>query len=176
MARSYVRSEAVAEEVVQETWLSVITGLAGFEGRSSLKGWIFRILVNRAQTRGAKEARSVPVSSLGPGPGDDDGPSGADLFDERGHWRTLPDAWPVDGADRLIERKEAMAALEQALATLPERQRAVFILRDVEGLPSDEVCNALGLTETNQRVLLHRARGRLREAVEASFSVSDKSQ
>ncbi len=169
LARHYVRSDALAEEVVQETWLGVIEGLPGFEGRSTLRSWIFRILLNRAQTRGAREARSAPVSSLA---SDDEGNEAwlESRFDAAGHWNVFPAAWPAESPEALYGRKDAMEALRAALPLLPERQRAVFMLRDVEGLESEEVCNALDLTETNQRVLLHRARTRLREALERHFS------
>ncbi|HEX6400412.1 MAG TPA: sigma-70 family RNA polymerase sigma factor [Actinomycetota bacterium] len=169
VARMYVSSAAVAEEVVQETWLGVLRGLDRFEGRSSLRTWIFRILTNTAKTRGRREGRSIPFSALA---GDDldapavdpdrfDPPSG----DPRGHWSTLPDDWRGIPDDRLLGN-ETLAVVGRAIDALPPMQAEVIRLRDVLGWSSDEVRNALDLTETNQRVLLHRARARVRAALE----------
>ena len=152
---------SVAEEVVQETWLAILDGLPRFEGRSSLRTWMFRILVNRARTRAVREGRTVPFSVFS---GDDD-PVDADRFDDRGYWRTPPDRWTVT-PERLAENRELVAHVEEALETLPERQRTVLLLRDVRGWTSDEVRNALDLSETNQRVLLHRARAKVRAVLE----------
>jgi RNA polymerase sigma-70 factor (ECF subfamily) len=156
-AMTFVSSRAVAEEVVQETWLSVIAGLDGFEGRSSLKTWIFRILANRAMSRGAREARVVPLSSLGDEPTVD-----PDRFGAEGAWASPPRPWAPE--DRALAA-EARDRIEDAIAALPERQRLVITLRDVEGWPSGEVCVALDISENNQRVLLHRARAGVREAL-----------
>lgn len=174
LARGHVSTDDSAQEVVQETWLAVIKGLAGFEGRSSLRTWVFRVLVNTAKTRGVKESRVTPMSSLA----DDDG-GGAlvdpDRFRGRddpypGHWTPGggPQRWdgdPLRGALRV----EVRALLEAALDALPERQRSVVVLRDVEGCDSDEVCQILGLTPENQRVLLHRGRAKVRGALEAYY-------
>jgi RNA polymerase sigma-70 factor (ECF subfamily) len=163
VARMYVSTQAVAEEVAQETWLAVLEGIDRFEGRSSLKTWIFRILTNRAKTRGVREGRSLPFSSLEPS-----GPAvEADRFrgageNWPGHWAPPPLGFPEE---RLLAG-EARGVVEQAIAALPPTQRAVISLRDVEGWSADEVCNALTLTETNQRVLLHRARAAVRAALE----------
>jgi RNA polymerase sigma-70 factor (ECF subfamily) len=169
VARMYVSTAAVAEEVVQETWLGVLQGLHAFEGRSSLRTWIFRILTNIAKTRGQREARSVPFSALA---GDDlDAPTvDADRFDTaaddpRGHWSTLPDDWRGIPDERLLG-SETLAVIGGAIEALPPMQAEVIRLRDVLGWTSDEVRNALDLTETNQRVLLHRARARVRSALE----------
>jgi RNA polymerase sigma-70 factor (ECF subfamily) len=144
-ARALVSTRASADEVVQDTWLAVLAGLPAFEGRSSIKTWIFRILINRARTRGEREARTIPVAEPGAEPG------GA------------PPASPsVDTPRHLLLRKELAGALAGALRGLPDRQRAVILLRDVLEWSGDEVCELLGVTETNQRVLLHRARSRLR--------------
>jgi RNA polymerase sigma-70 factor, ECF subfamily len=172
VAQIYVSSRAVAEEVVQETWLGVLKGIDRFEARSSLKTWIFRILTNIAKTRGQREGRTVPFSALErpgivPEPAVD-----ADRFlpadHERwpGHWSSKPEPWPED---RLLAA-ETRALVEQAIEGLPPAQRAVISLRDVEGWSSDETRNALGVSETNQRVLLHRARSKVRQALEDYFS------
>jgi RNA polymerase sigma-70 factor, ECF subfamily len=165
IAQMYVSSRAVAEEVVQEAWLGIVKGLERFEGRSSLRTWMYRIVANIAKTRGKAEGRSVPFSSLG---GDDEGDAGVDpawFQDESGQfpggWRTFPDAWSQVPEDRLVG-DETLAHIERAIDTLPPMQAEVIRLRDVLGWTSEEVRNALDLSETNQRVLLHRARSRVR--------------
>jgi RNA polymerase sigma-70 factor, ECF subfamily len=166
VARSLVRDRAAAEEVVQETWLGVLTGLDAFEGRSSLRTWLFQILVNRARTRFAREGRTVPFSALA-GPGDGDPPAvDPGSFDERGGWRQPPGAWSEEDPERLAMNAETRAAIQTAIQELPEAQRAVMTLRDIEGLETEEICNLLSITVTNQRVLLHRARARVRQALE----------
>ena len=171
VARTHVSTDASAEEIVQDTWLAVIHGLASFEGRSSLRTWVFQILTNRAKTCGTREARSVPWSSVGPS--DDDSPSVyPDRF--RGPDDQYPHNWTVAGAPQPWEPSpegaalsgEILSYLAGALTLLPVRQRAVVTLRDIHGLTSEEVCEFLGITAANQRVLLHRARIRLREALE----------
>jgi RNA polymerase sigma-70 factor (ECF subfamily) len=166
VARSYVPTRAVAEEVAQETWLAVLEGIDRFEERSSLKTWLFRILTNKAKTRGERERRSLPFSSF-----ETDEPA---VEPERfrgpqepwtGHWSATPRAFPEE---RLLAA-EALAVIEDAIAALPPAQRAVITLRDVEGWSAEEVCNALTLSETNQRVLLHRARAKVRAALERYF-------
>jgi RNA polymerase sigma-70 factor (ECF subfamily) len=163
VARMYVSSQAVAEDVAAETWLAVLQGIDRFEGRSSLKTWIFRILTNRAKTRGIREGRSLPFSALEP-----DEPSvGPERFrtgDDRwpGHWAAPPSGFPEE---RLLAG-ETRDVIERTIAGLPPTQRAVISLRDIEGWSAEEVCNALTLTETNQRVLLHRARSAVRAALE----------
>jgi len=166
VARSYVESPAAAEEVVQETWLAVVAQIDDFEGRSSLRTWIGTILCNRARTRGVRDKRSVPFSSLAP---DDVDPVEPERFDARGFWSLPPARWD-DGPENLTLRKEAREAIERELGTLPEAQRTVVTLRDLEGWSSEEVCNVLALSETNQRVLLHRGRQRLRAALERYHS------
>ena len=167
VARLYVDNSAVVEEVVQDTWLGVIQGLWAFEGRSSLKTWIFRILINRAKTRAARERRTVPFASLGSyDPDDGELPVHPDRFlpadhpTEPGHW-----AGAAHDPERRLVAQETRDRLRAAIGELPPNQRLVLCLRDVEGWPSDEVCNALGLRETNQRVLLHRARSKVRAAL-----------
>ena len=164
VAQIYVSSRAVAEEVVQETWLAVLNGIDRFEGRSSLKTWIFRILANTAKTRGVREARSIPFADLG---GDEAAVEperflGPDHPHLPGAWASPPSSWP---AERL-EAKETRELIARTIAELPPQQREVITLRDVEVISAEETCNALGLTETNQRVLLHRARSRVRRALE----------
>ena len=167
VAMMYVASRAIAEEVVQEAWLGVLKGIGSFEGRSSLKTWLFRIVSNTAKTRGVREARSVPFSSLG-GEAGDEPTVDPDRFlgsGERfpGHWAIPPQAWAPES--RLLS-DEALDVIEREIDRLPAAQRAVITMRDVEGFTSEEVCNALDLSETNQRVLLHRARARVRGALE----------
>jgi RNA polymerase sigma-70 factor (ECF subfamily) len=157
----------VAEEVVQETWLAVIGGLDRFEERSTLKTWLFHILTNRAKTRGIRERRSVPFTSLGPG--DDEPAVAPDRFQGEGdswpgHWATPPRPW--EDPERRLASLEARERLREAIAALPSVQQAVLTLRDVEGLESEEVCALLDLSPGNQRVILHRARARVRDALE----------
>jgi len=168
VAQMFVSSRAVAEEVVQEAWLGVLKGIDRFEGRSSLKTWLFRIVANTAKTRGVREARSVPFSSFG----DDaeDATVTADRFlgaGDRfpGHWAVPPSSWAGLPEARLLAA-ETMDLIRREIERLPPTQRAVLTLRDVEGLSTAEVCNALDLTETNGRVLLHRARAKVRAALE----------
>jgi RNA polymerase sigma-70 factor, ECF subfamily len=168
VAQTYVRGRAVAEEVVQETWLAVIEGLDRFEGRSSLKTWILSILVNKAKTRGTREARSVPFAALAP---EDDEPAVAperfrgpeDGFP--GHWRAYPGHWPTS-PETAAQDRETLRVAMRAIADLPPAQQTVIRMRDVEGYSSEEVCAALDVSEGNQRVLLHRARSRVRSALE----------
>jgi RNA polymerase sigma-70 factor, ECF subfamily len=167
VAQMYVPSRAIAEEVVQEAWLGVLKGIGRFEGRSSLKTWLFRIVANTAKTRGVRESRSIPFSSLGDG-GADEPTVDPERFlgdGERfpGHWAVPPQSWAPEG--RLLAQ-EAMDVIEREIERLPPAQQAVITMRDVQGLSSEEVCNALDLTETNQRVLLHRARAKVRSALE----------
>jgi RNA polymerase sigma-70 factor (ECF subfamily) len=178
LARMYVSSAAVAEEVVQETWLGVIRGIDRFEGRSSLKTWIFRILVNNAKTRGQRESRSLPFSSVAH-PGDEDDPSvDPDRFlpsddpKRPGGWALGPTPWPTP-EERLLSGETRDLILE-AINELPPAQREVVTLRDVEGWSSKDVCNALEITETNQRVLLHRARSKVRAALEKHFGAMER--
>jgi RNA polymerase sigma-70 factor, ECF subfamily len=168
VAQTYVKGRAVAEEVVQEAWLGVIGGLDRFEGRSSLKTWILSILVNKAKTRGTREARSVPFASLAP---EDDSPAVApERFrgpDEGfpGHWRAYPGNWNAS-AEIAVQDRETLRVAMRAIAELPLAQRTVIRMRDVEGYSSEEVCALLAVSEGNQRVLLHRARSRVRSALE----------
>lgn len=171
LARMYVPTDALAEDVVQETWVAVVRGLDRFEGRSSFKTWLFRILVNRAKTRGVREHRSIPFASVGGGGGDDgdgfdEGPTvDPSRFTSEGAWTSAPADWH-DDPEAALDSAEALRIAREAIDELPERQRIVITLRDLEGLSSDEVRNVLDLTETNQRVLLHRARTKVRKALE----------
>ena len=166
VAMMFVSSRAVAEEVVQEAWLGVLKGLDRFEGRSSLKTWIFRILTNTAKTRGEREGRSVPFSSLG-GDAGDDAPVDADRFLGNGHrWAGHWASSPRDVPEERLLAGEARKRIADAIEALPENQRAVITLRDVDGFDADEACEILGISEVNQRVLLHRARAKVRTALE----------
>lgn len=171
LARLFVSTDASADEVVQDTWLAVLDGLDRFEGRSSLLTWISRILVNRAKTKGIREARILPFSALGDADHDEPAEPVVDpeRFDERGMWSAPPVRWQDETPEGLAGNTEALLLLEAELRQLPERQRVVVILRDTLGWSAEEVCNALELNETNQRVLLHRARSRLRARLEGHF-------
>jgi RNA polymerase sigma-70 factor (ECF subfamily) len=168
VAQMYVRDRATAEEVVQETWLAVLNGIDRFEGRSSLKTWLFRILTNRAKTRGERDGRMLPFSALaGTGDEDDEPSVDPDRFlgpdsPHPGAWAAPPRAWPQD---KLLER-ETLGVIGMAIEKLPEGQREVIRLRDIEGWTPMEVADALEITDGNQRVLLHRARSKVRAALE----------
>jgi RNA polymerase sigma-70 factor (ECF subfamily) len=174
LAMVYVPSRAVAEEVVQETWLGVLQGLQRFEGRSSLKTWIFRILTNCAKTRAQREGRTVPFSSLADLQEDDDEPSveperfSASEMGRTGHWLASPRRWDEIPEERLLSQ-ETQTQLRKAIQVLPPNQRTVITLRDIEGWDSEEICRFLDISEVNQRVLLHRARARIRRALEMYF-------
>ena len=168
VAIGFVESRAAAEEVVQEAWLGILKGLESFQGRSSLRGWMFAILVNCARARRAREARSTPFSALET-EGEDDEPAvdpsrflGADHPRWPGHWSSPPQHW----AEEKLSTKETLQLVERAIAGLPEAQKQVITLRDVEGWSSEETCAALGISEGNQRVLLHRARSKVRARME----------
>jgi RNA polymerase sigma-70 factor, ECF subfamily len=157
LARSVVPSRAVAEEAVQDTWMGVVRGIHRFEGRSSLKTWLFRILVNRARSAGSQEQSTAPLDALhtvDPG-----------RFDSSGHWADPLERW-TDDSDARLDAAVWLPVLAAALDELPPRQRQVVILRDVEGLSSEEACAVLGISAGNQRILLHRGRSRLRGILE----------
>jgi RNA polymerase sigma-70 factor, ECF subfamily len=171
VARAYVSTDSVAEEVVQETWLAVIAGLHRFEQRATLKTWLFHILANKAKTRGTRERRTVPFASLGGGGADEPAVS-ADRFQQEGdawpgHWAMPPRPW--EDPERRLASLEAREHLREAIAALPETQQAVLTLRDVEGLEAAEVCELLDVSPGNQRVILHRARARVRASLEHYF-------
>jgi len=161
VAGAYVPNRAVAEEVVQDTWLAVLRGLDGFEGRSSLRTWLFSILVNRARTTGTREHRTIPIADAGPA-------VDASRFGPDGAWIAPPEHWIEEAEDRLAAGRIAVL-LRAALDTLPARQREVVTLRDVEAMSSEEVCQVLGISEANQRVLLHRGRTKLRQMLETEL-------
>jgi RNA polymerase sigma-70 factor (ECF subfamily) len=170
LAKLYVSDQAVAEEVVQETWLGLLQGIQRFEERSSLKTWLFRILINRARTHAQREGRSIPFSSL-PGADDEqnDGGVDADRFLPAGHWKSFPERWDVIPEERLLSL-ETRGCIKQAIDALPPAQREVITLRDIEGWTSDDVCQSLSISAANQRVLLHRARAQVRRALEHYFT------
>ncbi len=169
VAQVFVSGESLAEEVVQESWLAVLEGIAGFEGRSSLRSWMFSIVANRARSRAQREARSTPFSSF-------DAPDEEPAVDPSrflppdhprwpGHWASPPEHW----ADEKLVLRETLALAQKAIESLPPAQRQVIVLRDVEGCSSEEVCATLGLSDGNQRVLLHRARSKVRAMLEPHF-------
>jgi RNA polymerase sigma-70 factor, ECF subfamily len=163
LASTFVNSTAVAEEVVQDTWLAVLRGIGGFAGRSSFKTWMLSILVNRARSTGVRERRSLAIGDAGPA-------VDRSRFDAAGAWMSPPQHWVEESDDRMLaEGVGEMLGL--ALRRLPSRQRAVVLLRDVDGLSSAEVCAVLEISEGNQRTLLHRGRSHLRQALEESVRV-----
>ena len=169
LALAYVRSDAVAEEVVQETWLGVVQGIDRFEGRSSLKTWIYQILTNTAKTRGVRERRTVPLSSLELS-GDEPAVDPSRFLDEQharwpGHWAAPPARWD-ELPEECLAGRETLHTVKRAISNLPPVQRQVIVLRDIEGWEPAEVCELLELSEANQRVLLHRARSKVRQALE----------
>jgi RNA polymerase sigma-70 factor (ECF subfamily) len=170
LARSFCRGDAVIEEAVQETWMAVVRGLDGFEGRAPLRSWIFGILVNQARRLGVREHRHAQVGAgtfapAAPASGDD-----ADEHEpgmgEGGHWSLPPATWGLENPEAAMLRHETLLVVETAVAGLPENQRQVVLLRDLEGLDAESVCNILGCTDTHQRVLLHRGRARIRRALD----------
>jgi len=162
VARGFVPNDAVAEEVVQDTWIGVVRGIDRFEGRSSFKTWLFRILVNRARTTGVREHRHDTFDPTEP-------VVGPDRFDGSGAWAEPLTPWESDSDDRVVAAAWG-PSLRSALDDLPDRQRDVVVLRDVEGLSAEDVCVVLGISEGNQRVLLHRGRSRLRTALESELT------
>jgi RNA polymerase sigma-70 factor (ECF subfamily) len=164
LARSLVSSSAVAEEVVQDTWLGVLRGIDGFEERSTFRTWMLRILVNRARSTGVREHRSVAIADAGPA-------VDRARFDASGAWMSPPQHWIEDSEDRLLAESLA-ERIGTALDELPPRQREVVVLRDVDGLDSREVCAVLEISEANQRVMLHRGRSRLRQALEEEMGAA----
>jgi RNA polymerase sigma-70 factor (ECF subfamily) len=172
LASLFVDNQAVAEEVVQETWIGVLQGIDRFEGRSSFRTWLFRILTNQAKRRGQREARSRPFAAFSVA--DDADAVAFAVAPERflpagdawaGHWVSYPQSWRETPEDLLLS-DETRTLVRQAIDALPLTQRLVITLRDVEGVPSAEVCNMLAISETNQRVLLHRARAKVRGQLE----------
>jgi RNA polymerase sigma-70 factor (ECF subfamily) len=180
LARTLVRDASVAEEVVQQTWVEMLESTSSFEARSTVKTWLCGICINTARARMRKERRTVPMSALG---AEGDASSEAAVDPSRfyppdshwaGHWYVFPNPWPDDPEDS-ARSTELKARLLAAIDTLPEAQREVVVLRDVEGFSGEEVCNLLGLSATNQRALLHRARSKLRVLLEDLFDLSRSS-
>jgi len=175
VARIYVSSDAAAEEVVQETWIGVLRGLDRFEGRATLKTWIFRILINLAKSRGVRDSRMVPFSSAFDATEGEDAPLAPERFlaadHERWprHWAIGPTPWPEDA----VATGDAVRLIRETVDGLPPSQRGVITLRDIVGCTAEETCNALELSETNQRVLLHRARAKVRAALEREFDAME---
>jgi RNA polymerase sigma-70 factor (ECF subfamily) len=174
VALMHVPSRAVAEEVVGDTWLGVIKGIDRFEGRSALRTWIFQILLNNARTRGKREKRTLPFASLRrrAEEGSDQPAVDSDRFQANGAWARPPQEW--EGVDAQIESDETRRVLLDAIAALPPRQRDVIALRDIQGYSAEEARNALGVGETNQRVLLHRARSKVRAALEEHMETANE--
>jgi RNA polymerase sigma-70 factor (ECF subfamily) len=171
-ARSFGASDAVAEEIVQDTWIVALEGVDRFEERSSLKHWLYGILKNKARHRTARERRSIPFSALAPAEEGDDPVVDPARFQSSdgcwsGHWAVAPRPW--HDPQRRLASLEARDRLRAAISGLPDRQRAVVALRDVEGLDSQEVCDLLEISEGNQRVLLHRGRTTIRNTLEEYF-------
>jgi RNA polymerase sigma-70 factor (ECF subfamily) len=164
VARLYTPDPSVAEEVVQETWVAILSGLRSFERRSSLRTWMFRILANRARSRGEREAKIVPLSSLAEA--EPEAIVDAARFDGRGMWAIPPRRWEADTPEAIALRAELLAAVEAATEALPPRQRAAILLRDVEEVEPAEICEILGITDGALRILLHRARGAIRTAID----------
>jgi RNA polymerase sigma-70 factor (ECF subfamily) len=166
LAMTFIANRAAVEDVVQDTWLAVLKGMHAFEGRSSLKAWIFAILTNLAKTRAVREKRWIGFSEQS-GPTTDDEPVVApDRFTVGGAWSVPPQRWHDDTPETLLLRRETRALVEKTIAELPWRQRAVVTLRDVEGLDAGEVCDILEVSDAHQRVLLHRARSKVRSVLE----------
>ncbi len=177
LAVTFVQDAAVAEEVVQETWMAVVTGIGRFESRSSLKTWLFKILTNKAKTRALREKRTIPFSEFEVDNSDEPAVE-AERFLPASHsqwphhWATPPQPWSMGPEGTALDR-ETMAVVRRALEDLPRAQRVVVALRDVHGWPAADVCAALDLSDANQRVLLHRGRSRLRAVLERYFSDAD---
>jgi RNA polymerase sigma-70 factor, ECF subfamily len=174
----YVPNRQAAEDAVQDTWMGVVQGIDHFEGRSSLRTWLFRILLNRAKAKGVAERRQVPVSSLDEAADHGDAVDPSRFFEQSsrwaGHWSAPPQSWDGIPEDRLLGN-EVRALVEEVVAGLPQAQREVITLRDIRGLSAGEVCAVLDLSEANQRVLLHRARTKVRARLEAYLTPARRS-
>ncbi|MBI5708850.1 MAG: sigma-70 family RNA polymerase sigma factor [Candidatus Eisenbacteria bacterium] len=166
-ARAIVPTAEIAQEAVQDTWLSVVRNLDGFEGRSSLSTWIYTILINRARTLAARERRTASSAAYAATPaGDGDGEDDEPGLGAAGRWEQPPAPWGLDDPAAAMASRETLEVVERALATLPEAQRLAVVLRDVEGLPAGDACNILAVSESNLRVLLHRGRQKVRRALD----------
>jgi len=179
LARLFASNSAVAEEVVQEAWLAVLQGIDRFEERSSFKTWISRIVMNIARTRGVRESRMIAFSELVDRDSDFAEPAvdparfrpAGDEYPD--HWSVAPRPWNSD-PETILLNSETMAILDDAVQSLPEVQRLVLTMRDINGWTGEEVCNVMEISETNQRVLLHRARSKVRGTLENHFSTSGR--
>ena len=167
LATSIIGSRAQAEEVVQDAWLAVFSGIGAFEGRSSLVTWVFSIVLNRARTRATREGRLVGLPALMEGTPPDGRAVDVSEFKPDGHWIEAPRLWDEISPERIVSGRQLRDHVMEAIERLPAGQRAVIILRDIEGCDAEEACTLLGITAENQRVLLHRARGRVRQAIDA---------
>lgn len=169
LARTFTSSPTLAQDIVQETWLAVIRGIRGFEGRSSIRTWTFSILVRRARTMAAREARrrEVPIGTDGFEAGSP--PEWSPGRGRVGLWEEPLVSWGLEDPEATLRREDALRVVQAALTGLPDQQRQVVLLRDVEGVSPADVCNILGVSETNQRVLLHRGRARIRRALDQSL-------
>ena len=167
LAASIIGSRAQAEEVVQDAWLAVFSGIGGFEGRSSVVTWVFSIVLNRARTRATREGRLVGLPALMDGTPPGGGAVDMSEFKPDGHWVEAPRLWEQIDPERIVAGRQLWDHVMEAIDRLPAGQRAVIILRDIEGCEAEEACTLLGLTAENQRVLLHRARGRIRQTIDA---------
>ncbi len=180
LAMAFVANRAAAEDVAQEAWLGVLRGLPTFEGRSSLRTWIYRIVINRAKTRGLRDGRTISFTDLGQTSVEtEDTNDSSEYFiapgqARAGHWSSSPHSWEELPEERALSL-EVRNIVHEEIANLPESQRTVISLRDLEGWSSPEVCNVLGLSETNQRVLLHRARTRIRHRLERYLTSDSES-
>lgn len=167
LARTFTSSRALAEDIVQETWLGVIRGLPGFEGRSTLRTWIYQILVRRARTLAAREARRPDNGrAVNEAVGNGSDPEWSPGMGRTGLWEESPVSWNLEDPDAVLAMRETLGVVQAAVAALPAMQRSVILLRDVEDLSPAEICNILEISETNQRVLLHRARAQIRRALD----------
>jgi RNA polymerase sigma-70 factor (ECF subfamily) len=166
LATSIIGSRAQAEEVVQDAWLAVFSGIGSFEGRSSLTTWVFSIVLNRARTRASREGRLVGLPALMEGTSAGGRAVDSSEFKPDGHWIEAPRLWDEISPERIVGGRQLRDHVMAAIDRLPAGQRAVIILRDLEGCDAEEACTLLGITAENQRVLLHRARGRVRQAID----------
>lgn len=173
LAKAFVDDEPAAEEVVQETWMAVIDGLDDFEGRGSLKTWIFSILTNLAKKRGKKDARTVPWSELSDEPLDGEVAEESNRFSAEGRWSAPPVPWNTDPEQEAM-RAQQLEIVQETIDQLPASQQAVVTMRDVQGWPAEEVCEVLDITRGNQRVLLHRGRTSVREALESHLKDAEE--
>jgi RNA polymerase sigma-70 factor, ECF subfamily len=170
VAASIIGSRAQAEEVVQDAWLAVFASIGGFEGRSSVVTWVFSIVLNRARTRATREGRLVGLPALLDGTAAGGRAVDVAEFQPDGHWREAPRLWDELNPERIVDGRQLWDHVMAVVERLPAGQRAVIILRDMEGCEAEEACNLLGISAENQRVLLHRARGRIRQTIDGLTS------